>query len=113
MGHTQFMPSSWAEFAVDFDGDGKRDIWGPMIRPTRWPRRRNYLRHWGWINGQPWGLEVACPPGFDYRPDNRAGEKPGGRLGRRWASGRGRAAICPTGRGRHPSARRRTGPLPS
>ena len=64
-GHTQFMPSSWEKFAVDFDGDGKRNLWGDdpvdALASTA-----NYLRHWGWTTGQPWGLEVTLPQGFDY-----------------------------------------------
>ncbi len=65
MGHTQFMPSSWAEFAVDFDGDGRRDIWGDDPADAL-ASTANYLRHWGWVKGQPWGLEVTLPEGFDY-----------------------------------------------
>lgn len=65
MGHTQFMPSSWAEFAVDFDGDGRRDIWSDD--PTdALASTANYLAHWGWVKDQPWGLEVRLPGGFDY-----------------------------------------------
>jgi membrane-bound lytic murein transglycosylase B len=64
-GHTQFMPSSWERFAVDFDGDGKRNLWGndpgDALASTA-----NYLRHWGWTTGQPWGLEVTLPAGFDH-----------------------------------------------
>ena len=65
MGHTQFMPSSWAEFAVDFDGDGRRNIWGDDPADAL-ASTANYLRHWGWVKGQPWGLEVTLPEGFDY-----------------------------------------------
>lgn len=65
MGHTQFMPSSWAEFAVDFDGDGRRNIWGDDPADAL-ASTANYLRRWGWVKGQPWGLEVTLPPGFDY-----------------------------------------------
>lgn len=64
-GHTQFMPSSWEKFAVDFDGDGKKDLWsddpGDALASTA-----NYLRYWGWVKGQPWGVEVTLPEGFDY-----------------------------------------------
>lgn len=65
MGHTQFMPGSWWEFAVDFDGDGKRDIWGDDPADAL-ASTANYLRHWGWTKGQPWGLEITLPAGFDY-----------------------------------------------
>ncbi len=65
MGHTQFMPTSWAEFAVDFDGDGKRNIWGDDPADGL-ASAANYLRHWGWQKGLPWGVEVRLPEGFDY-----------------------------------------------
>ena len=64
VGHTQFMPSTYARIAVDFDGDGKRDIWGSpgdALASTA-----NYLKASGWIAGQPWGFEVRLPAGFDY-----------------------------------------------
>ncbi len=64
-GHTQFMPSSWEDFAVDFDGDGKRNLWGEDPADAL-ASTANYLRHWGWTKGQPWGLEVRLPKGFDY-----------------------------------------------
>ena len=64
-GHTQFMPSSWEKFAVDFDGDGKRNLWGDDPSDAL-ASTANYLRHWGWTKGQPWGVEVTLPEGFDY-----------------------------------------------
>jgi lytic murein transglycosylase len=64
-GHTQFMPSSWEKFAVDFDGDGKRNLWGDDPADAL-ASTANYLRHWGWTKGQPWGVEVRLPEGFDY-----------------------------------------------
>ncbi len=75
MGHTQFMPSSWTEFAVDFDGDGRHDIWSDD--PTdALASTANYLRHWGWTKGQPWGLEVVLPAGFDYDQTTERVKKP-------------------------------------
>ena len=75
MGHTQFMPSSWAEFAVDFNGDGRRDIWSDD--PTdALASTANYLAHWGWVKGQPWGLEVRLPEGFDYDQTTERVKKP-------------------------------------
>lgn len=66
MGHTQFMPSSYLRLAVDFDGDGRRDIWGDD--PTdALASTAAYLAASGWVRGQPWGLEVMRPDGFDYR----------------------------------------------
>ncbi len=64
-GHTQFMPSSWEKFAVDFDGDGKKNLWGDDPADAL-ASTANYLRHWGWTKGQPWGVEVRLPDGFDY-----------------------------------------------
>jgi membrane-bound lytic murein transglycosylase B len=65
MGHTQFMPSSFAEHAVDHDGDGRRDIWGED--PTdALASSAAYLKFFGWQLDQPWGVEVTLPEGFDY-----------------------------------------------
>ena len=64
MGQTQFMPSSFQKFAVDFDGDGKKDIWTNV--PDALASTANYLKQNGWQAGLPWGFEVAIPHGFDY-----------------------------------------------
>lgn len=65
MGHTQFMPSSFLSHAVDFTGDGRRDIWSDD--PTdALASTAHYLRQNGWQPGQPWGAEVILPQGFDY-----------------------------------------------
>ena len=65
MGHTQFIPSSFHAFAVDFDGDGRRDIWSDD--PTdALASTAAYLARSGWQTGLPWGIEVTLPPGFDY-----------------------------------------------
>jgi lytic murein transglycosylase len=65
MGHTQFMPTSYLEHAQDFDGDGRRDIWSDD--PTdALASTAAYLAHFGWTHGQPWGVEVRLPRGFDY-----------------------------------------------
>ena len=70
MGHTQFMPTSFQAHAVDFTGDGKRDIWSDD--PTdAFASTAAYLKHFGWTNGQPWGVEVRLPQGFDYTLANR------------------------------------------
>jgi lytic murein transglycosylase len=65
MGHTQFMPTSYLAHAVDFDGDGRRDIWGDDPADAL-ASTAAYLADAGWIAGQPWGLEVRLPEGFDY-----------------------------------------------
>jgi glucose-6-phosphate 1-epimerase len=65
MGHTQFMPSSFLAHAVDHDGDGRRDIWGSV--PDALASTATYLARSGWKAGEPWGLEVVPPAGFDFR----------------------------------------------
>ena len=65
MGHTQFMPSSYLAYAVDFTGDGKRDIWSDDPSDAL-ASTAAYLAHFGWAKGQPWGVEVRVPEGFDY-----------------------------------------------
>ncbi len=70
MGHTQFIPTSYLDYAVDFTGDGKRDIWSDD--PTdALASTANYLAKFGWVTGQPWGVEVRVPDGFDYTLANR------------------------------------------
>ena len=75
MGHTQFMPSSFWTFAVDFDGDGRRDIWGDD--PTdALASAAAYLSKSGWTKGMPWGVEVTLPEGFDYAQTSERVKKP-------------------------------------
>jgi membrane-bound lytic murein transglycosylase B len=64
MGHTQFMPTTFHAHAVDFDRDGRRDIWGTV--PDALASTANYLKASGWVAGIPWGIEVRGPAGFDY-----------------------------------------------
>jgi membrane-bound lytic murein transglycosylase B len=65
MGHTQFIPTSYLAYAVDFRGDGRRDIWSDD--PTdALASTAAYLKNFGWTKGQPWGVEVRLPRGFDY-----------------------------------------------
>jgi lytic murein transglycosylase len=64
MGHTQFIPTSYLAYAVDFRGDGRRDIWSDD--PTdALASTGAYLQRSGWMRGQPWGVEVRLPAGFD------------------------------------------------
>jgi membrane-bound lytic murein transglycosylase B len=63
MGQCQFMPSTFMRYAVDFDGDGRRDIW--RDRADVLGSIANFLAHLGWRNGETWGREVLLPPGFD------------------------------------------------
>ncbi|WP_375175904.1 lytic murein transglycosylase [Pseudooceanicola sp.] len=65
MGHTQFMPTSYADYAVDFTGDGRRDIWSED--PTdALASTAAYLDRMGWQTGMPWGKEVVLPAGFNF-----------------------------------------------
>tara|TARA_R110002074_G_scaffold182400_1_gene347252 strand:+ start:1314 stop:2546 length:1233 start_codon:yes stop_codon:yes gene_type:complete len=65
MGHTQFMPVSFRDHAVDFNNDGRRDLWGDD--PTdALASTAAYLKANGWTTGQPWGVQVVLPEGFDY-----------------------------------------------
>ena len=64
MGQTQFIPTTYNRYAVDFDGDGRRDIWGSS--PDALASTANYLKSSGWQHGQSWGFEVHLPQGFDY-----------------------------------------------
>lgn len=65
MGHTQFMPTSFLAHAVDFTGDGRRDIWGDDPADALASTAR-YLSENGWTHGQPWALEVDLPEDFDF-----------------------------------------------
>ncbi len=75
MGHTQFMPTSFLSLAVDFNGDGRRDIWGDdpvdALASTA-----AYLAANGWQTGGLWGLEVRLPEGFDYAQSGDRVKKP-------------------------------------
>jgi membrane-bound lytic murein transglycosylase B len=75
MGHTQFMPSSWTDHAVDFDGDGRRNIWGEDPADAL-ASTAAYLAHFGWVKGLPWGLEVRLPAGFDHDQTTERVKKP-------------------------------------
>jgi membrane-bound lytic murein transglycosylase B len=61
MGQTQFMPSSYLAHAQDYDGDGRRDIWGTL--PDVFASIANYMKAYGWKEGQTWGREVKMPRG--------------------------------------------------
>ena len=62
-GHTQFMPSTFLRLAVDFDGDGRRDLVGSI--PDALASTANFLHKAGWREGEIWGYEVQLPAGFD------------------------------------------------
>jgi membrane-bound lytic murein transglycosylase B len=64
MGHTQFIPTSYQAYAVDMDGNGKRDIWNSI--PDALATAANLLRKNGWQSGKTWGYEVALPQGRKF-----------------------------------------------
>ena len=64
MGHTQFMPSSFMRYAVDYNGDGRKDIWNSVQDALG--STANYLHSFGWRPGETWGYEVKLPAGFDF-----------------------------------------------
>jgi membrane-bound lytic murein transglycosylase B len=75
MGHTQFIPTSYLAHAVDFTGDGRRDIWSDD--PTdALASTAAYLANAGWQTGRPWGIEVTLPAGFDYGETGERVKKP-------------------------------------
>jgi len=63
MGQPQFMPSTFVRFAVDADGDRKRDIWHSL--PDVFASAANFLAESGWQGDKTWGREVRLPPGFN------------------------------------------------
>jgi len=75
MGHTQFMPTSYQAYAVDFTGDGRRDLWADDPSDAL-ASAANYLRVHGWTKGQPWGMEVTLPKGFNYAETDMTPSRP-------------------------------------
>ena len=74
MGQTQFIPTTYQAYAVDFDGDGKRDIWhnaGDALGSAA-----HYLQISGWRGDVPWGYEVTLPPDFDFKQADMNISKP-------------------------------------
>jgi lytic murein transglycosylase len=86
MGQTQFMPKNFMDYAIDFSGDGRRDIWFTV--PDAIGSTGNYLNKEGWKFGLPWGFEVTVPQGFDYRK-SRASFEEWMKLGVKRADGKG------------------------
>jgi membrane-bound lytic murein transglycosylase B len=85
MGQTQFMPSNFVDYAVDFSGDGRADIWTNV--PDVLGSTANYLHKWKWNPALPWGFEVMVPKDFDYM-QSRATFAEWQRLGVRRADGK-------------------------
>jgi membrane-bound lytic murein transglycosylase B len=73
-GHTQFVPTTFLESAVDGDGDGKRDVWDSPADALA--SAANYLKRSGWRAGESWGEEVQLPSGFAYDTADPETKKP-------------------------------------
>ena len=64
MGNFQFIPTTYKDFAIDADGDGRRDLWNSF--PDMFASAANYLQRSGWRRGWSWGREVKLPKGFEF-----------------------------------------------
>ncbi len=64
LGQTQFMPTTYLAYAQDFNGDGRKDVW--KSEADALASAAHYLKSSGYAKGQPWGLEVTLPSGFNY-----------------------------------------------
>lgn len=73
-GQTQFMPSTFLRLAVDFDGDGRRDLVDSV--PDSLASTANFLSRGGWRSGELWGFEVKLPSGFDVSVAGRRNKQP-------------------------------------
>ncbi|MBJ9986723.1 lytic murein transglycosylase [Acinetobacter sp. S40] len=73
-GHTQFMPSTYERLAVDFDGDGRRNLVSSV--PDALASTANFLKQAGWQTGMPWGFEVKIPEGVSISSEGRRNKKP-------------------------------------
>jgi membrane-bound lytic murein transglycosylase B len=74
MGQPQFMPSSYLQYAVDFEGTGRRDIWNNPADVLA--SMANYLAKSGWRPAEPWCQPIRVPPGFDAGPNGRDDRRP-------------------------------------
>lgn len=72
-GHTQFMPSTYERLAVDFDGDGRRDL--VSNKADALASTANFLRRGGWQSGMPWGFEVKLPTNMSIAGEKRTNKK--------------------------------------
>ncbi|GIU36777.1 lytic murein transglycosylase [Shewanella schlegeliana] len=74
MGHTQFMPSAYAKYAIDGDGDGKADLWNSTEDALT--SAANFLQNLGWKRNERWGREVTLPANFSYAHLGKAEAQP-------------------------------------
>jgi membrane-bound lytic murein transglycosylase B len=104
MGHTQFIPTTYNAYAVDFDGDGRRNIW--TSEADALASAANYLRAAGWQSGNTWGYEVEVPRSHDIRKTKERTIGEWEKVGIRRVGGQGfprkgdkAALFAPAGRG--------------
>jgi membrane-bound lytic murein transglycosylase B len=73
-GQPQFLPTSWVKYAVDYDGDGRKDIW--TSKPDVFASIANYMKTNGWHTGEPWAIYVSLPANFDTKLQGKSILKP-------------------------------------
>jgi membrane-bound lytic murein transglycosylase B len=73
-GQSQFLPSSWVKYAVDYDGDGHKDIWKSKL--DVFASIANYMKINGWQAGEPWAILVKLPANFDHALEGKTIVKP-------------------------------------
>lgn len=73
-GQPQFLPSSWVKYAVDYDGDGRKDIW--ESKADVFASIANYMKINGWKSGEPWAIYVKLPANFDKKLEGKTTIKP-------------------------------------
>lgn len=73
-GQSQFLPSSWVDYAVDYDGDGHKNIW--ESKPDVFASIANYMKKNGWKTNEPWAIHVVLPTGFNKALEGKAITKP-------------------------------------
>lgn len=73
MGQTQFMPTSFNSYAVDYDGDGRKDIWTTEV--DAFASIANYLKQAGWNDNLTWGRQIQLPENFDHKHVLKRGTK--------------------------------------
>lgn len=69
-GQCQFLPSSWLKYAVDYDGDGRKNIWDS--KPDVFASIANYMKKNGWHADEPWAVHVKLPPHFDMKLEGKS-----------------------------------------
>ena len=95
-GPTQFMPTAFKRYAVDFDHDGRRDVVDSM--PDIIASTANNLKKDGWASGQTWGYEVVVPANFNFLLADHERQMQPARLGAPWPQAPRGQAIPAAGR---------------